>query len=378
MAALALLPAALPAPAAANERSIRVTAPRDGAQLSGGAHFKAVSRGRPARVVFYVDGKRRATDPRLPWRLGHRLDTRGLADGRHRLMVRAVWPNGRVKKHSVTVDVRNGASSAASAPADPGSGRSEPEPDRPGPRRTWSDGFESGDFRGWSWWGQGQESIWGHIAVVDPAAQGVPAAERSRIGRFETTQADIDAGRNHAKLYKAFSTGTGASVRPPSNVSGTYRVRLYVPRTYRVPGETWVNVLQFKEKYRRPEGAWSDPLWWIQFGNGAFWHARGGPAVSHPDAPVAFMNRWQNPWSRKPKLMAVPLDRWFELRAELRQGERIDFYLDGRPLDTALASEYPVSPFHGSASIEWIFGVGNYSTAANGPLYADDASYTPH
>jgi beta-glucanase (GH16 family) len=164
-------------------------------------------------------------------------------------------------------------------------------------------------------------------------------------------------------------------------VSGVYSSWYYLPENYSVPGDSWVNIFQFKEQYRTPAGGHSDPLWWVQLG-GAAWassmsQAYGEGAIGgRPDAPVAFIDYWYNNWRETRKFVPVPLGRWFELKAVLRQNDRIDFFIDGKPLDTAKASTYPVSPFHGDQSMEWIFGVGNYSTAANGPLYADRVSYT--
>ena len=248
----------------------------------------------------------------------------------------------------------------------------------------WADGFESGDFSGWSAWGQHTRGQWGHVTVVEPRAEGVPSREGSRVARFETTPADISAGRIHAKLYKAFYITDKAGKRhPPGDVGGTYRTWLYFPESYRVPAETWVNVFQFKEKYRTGDGRNpSDPLWWIEVRDAAwmrerprhFWH---GEAPANPEAPVAFINyRTADNDRRHLQAKPIPLGRWVEFRAELHQEDRIDFFIDGEHFDTARHGEYPVSPFHGEDSLEWLFGTGNYSSGSNGPLYGDEASYT--
>jgi hypothetical protein len=242
---------------------------------------------------------------------------------------------------------------------------------------TWSDGFESGDFSGWSWWGQGVPN-WGHVAVVDPAAERIPPASGGHVARFETTREDVSRGIDDAKIFRIFGAGSGPARKPPKDVSGTYRVIYYFPKTYRVPNKTYVNAFQFKEKWHQGGGIeGSRPLWWINLGNAAEWRHKGGPAPKRADAPVAFINREDNDWKRSPRVRAVPLGRWVEFRAEVVQGKRIDFYVDGHLLETARASEYPVSPFRGRRSIQWEFGVGNYSGGANGPMYADDGAFVP-
>ncbi|MBX5468679.1 MAG: hypothetical protein IRZ21_02135 [Thermoleophilaceae bacterium] len=209
--------------------------------------------------------------------------------------------------------------------------------------------------------------------MIDPTTQGVPYRTGKRVARFETTPDDIAHQRWHAKLFKAFTDGKG---HPPADVSGVYRVWYYLPTTYRVPNGTSVNALQFKDDYRKSDGSkQSDPLWWINFGNAGYWSSRGGPRGLRSDYPVAYINNWGGTHWNSVKFMAVPLGRWVEFRAEVHQNDRIDFYIDGKLLDTARASEYPVRPFH-SSSIDYTFGIGNYSSGANGPLYADDASYS--
>ena len=248
------------------------------------------------------------------------------------------------------------------------------------PRVVWSSDFSRGNFTGWSWWGQGQASIWGHIAVVRPQTVDVPKLSGRNIARFQTTRADLAHGRTNAKLYKLFDVKRPHGVRPPANVSGTYSASYYLPHTFRVPKRNeWVNLFQFKEQYTLPGGgSHSDPLWWVQLGQaswaetypGATWL---GAKPTSPAAPVMFLNHWNNRWTRHVVFAAVPLGRWFKISAAVHQGSRIDFNLDGHRFDTATAREYPVSPFH-STSQAWIFGVGDYGTAPAGPLYVGAAS----
>jgi hypothetical protein len=245
----------------------------------------------------------------------------------------------------------------------------------------WSSEFSRGNFTGWSWWGQTQQSIWGHIAVVRPQTVGVPTRFGPYIGRFQTTQADLAHGRYNAKLYKYFDTEAGHGERPPRTVSGTYSAWYYLPRSFSMQPDKWINMFQFKDMYRLPDGSsYSLPLWWVQIGTaswaeaypGASW-TTGKPA--HDDAPVIFLNHWNNHWARQVVFAAAPRGRWFEISADIHQGDRIDFYLDGQKFDTARANDYPVSPFR-ARSQAWIFGVGDYGNDPAGPIYIARASYS--
>lgn len=315
-----------------------------------------------AHVDFSVDGHRLNREYFAPYTCF--LPTHRLAEGAHRLTVVAADFHGHRLSRAIVVHVDNAGTSSSTG-------------------STWSDSFASGDFSGWSWWGQG-DPTYAHRSVIDPTTEGVPRLGSAHVARFETTPADVAAGHPHAKIFKSFGTELGTpQSRPPTDVSGTYSAWYYLPATYKVSPRTWVNVFQFKEKYRVP-GAddTSDPLWWVQFTD-AGWAQRTAaawqenlPGASRPDAPVAMLNRQGNDWKEKRRFLSVPLARWFEITAVVHQGDRIDFFLDGQSLDTAHASEYPVSPFHGAAGTEWMWGVGNYSTAANGPLYLDNASFT--
>jgi hypothetical protein len=250
----------------------------------------------------------------------------------------------------------------------------------PGVRVIWRSDFSRDNFTAWSWWGQGQANLWGHIAVVRPASVGVPDLFGDRyIGRFQTTQADIARGRYSAKLYKWFEVNGPHGPRPPANVSGTYSAWYYLPRGFSMQPGKWINMFQFKEMYRKPDGASvSDPLWWIQLGTTtwaktdprALWRT-GKP--TRGNAPVLFLNHWYNKWTHRAVFAAVPLGRWFEITADVHQGDRIDFSLNRHPFETVSAGEYPVSPFH-ARSEAWIFGVGDYGTDAAGPLYVGQAS----
>lgn len=239
----------------------------------------------------------------------------------------------------------------------------------------WRSDFSRGNFTDWSWWGQGQSSIWGHVGVVRPGDVGVPPLVGRYVARFQTTRSDLDHRRTNAKIYKAFSVDGPNGQRSPDDVSGTYRAWFYLPKGFRVPGGTAINMFQFKEQY----DGHSDPLWWVQLST-ASW-ATPRPATwrsakpTRADAPVMFINHWANQWTRHEVYMAAPLGRWFEVRADVHQGKDIVFYVDGRRLDTASAREYPTSPFHANSQA-WTFGVGEYGDALAGPLYVGGAIVT--
>ncbi len=252
----------------------------------------------------------------------------------------------------------------------------------PGAPATWRASHEVGDFSEWTWWGDGDPGYTG-LAVVDPSNEGIPAF-RGRAARFQLTADDIAAGRIHSKVYGDFHEGGGDRTNwSTSNVSGTYQASYYVPDNYSVTDDAgdnkWVNIFQFKDQYweTTPGGAeTSDPTWWIELGRASDY----GVSASRVDAPVAIVKHWQD-WEMHPEKgyhpgtpVEVPRGRWFEIRAEVRQGDRIDFYVDGKLLNTGFASDYPVGNFH-SGSFNWIFGVGHYSTNP-GYLYSDESSYT--
>jgi hypothetical protein len=246
----------------------------------------------------------------------------------------------------------------------------------------WQNDFSAGDFSGWSWWGQGQGSIWGHISVVTPASVGVPKLSGRYVARFQTTRADLAHGRLNAKLYKWFDVQTPDGQRSPSDVSGNYSASYYLPRSFQMrSATTWINLFQFKEQYQPTDGpSHSDPLWWVQVGRASWAEAYPGarwvgPKPSRPDAPVLFLNHWNNGWHHQVVFAAAPIGRWFQITAALHQDDRIDFYLDGHSFARADASEYPVSPFH-ARSQSWIFGVGDYGDANAGPLYVGRASFS--
>jgi hypothetical protein len=132
-------------------------------------------------------------------------------------------------------------------------------------------------------------------------------------------------------------------------------------------------VFQFKQAFVDRRGTWrQDPQWWLNMSRASLW---GRPASGlRPDHPVLHVNHSDNDYgSYRPRLLAAPVGRWFDVRAELYPGERIDWFIDGRHLDTSRHPEWPVGITEPRAT-GWLFGVGHYGGI--GTLYADDVSFT--
>ncbi len=243
---------------------------------------------------------------------------------------------------------------------------------------TWGSNFERGNFSEWDWWGQGDWTYTG-LSVIDPADRGLPGLS-GRAARFEVTDPDVDAERLNSKLYKFFHTGTGDRVNwGPPDVSGTYRAWYYLPTEYSVRSGGWTTPFQFKDQYwstERGGSEQSDPVWYLAFENAS---DHGVPG-SRPDAPVAIVRHWED-WTRGypdsvypgPRVL-VPLGRWFEIRADVYQGDRVEFYMDGKLVNVGRHNDFPVGNRH-PLSFTWVFGVGNYT---NSPSWAlvDQAAVT--
>jgi hypothetical protein len=251
---------------------------------------------------------------------------------------------------------------------------------------SWASDFSTGDFSPWSWWGQGQSSIWGDISVVNPSSVGIPACDPSNphVASMTVTPDGPADGQVNAKLYKIFSTTNSSGVQQsPSNVSGTYSASYYIPSSYQVPNGDWSNIFQFKEQYPADVqgGDQSDPLWWVQLVNGGWAQTYSSakwltPKPTSPNQPVAVLNYWGNNWTRQVVFYTVPLNQWFQISANVDQDNSIQFSIDGQPFDTALQSQYHTGPFHPDSE-GWYFGAGNYSTAPGNTLYLGGASYVP-
>ncbi len=236
-----------------------------------------------------------------------------------------------------------------------------------------SDGFESGDYRGWSF-------VQAHDKSQGPGGPGNRVGTASSLGvkphggsyaaQFERPASATS--RPHAKVFKEWSnTGKwdefGRRMGPlpnGGNPSGTYRAWFQFPADYKASSSGWMNLFQFKEQGSK-NGKWhQDPSWWLNVSSASKW-GQGG------SEPVVFANHWNNKWDYTPKTMKLPVGRWFEVRAELYEKDRIEWYVDGKLLDVSKHSTYPVGRFF-DKSDGWVFGVGHYQGV--GRVLVDDAS----
>lgn len=246
---------------------------------------------------------------------------------------------------------------------------------------TWTSGFEEGDFSEWSWW---VRSDGGTFNVANADNEGIPAHGESRVAHFEVSP-DQYAPRNvHSKLLNNWAiqspetawhddAGRPLERLPSNNPSGTYLAWFYLPPDYVNTSDRWTNLFQFKESYLDAYGNHrQDPQWWINMSRADAWPSP--PTGASGRDPVLHVNHWFQDYANyRPVLMPVPRGRWFQVKAVLNQGDRIDWYLDGQRFDTSLNSTYPVGTLE--RSVGWVFGIGHYDGI--GKLWADDASYAP-
>ncbi len=345
---------------------LRIDQPVRGA-VSGKVPFTARTSGSAVRVRFYINGRERFLDRAPKWKFGPRgvLDTARMRGGRHRLSVYARFRDRSVRGDSVDIHVKS-----AKAPATN--------------RATWRSSFEQGSFSEWSWWGKGDSRYDGH-SVVSTREAGIPSLEGDQVAEFSVTEAQRQAGHHHSKLMKDWGyappetttwrddAGRQLERLPGDSPAGTYRASFYLPANYRKSPESWTNIFQFKEAFYDSSGKWhQDPQWWLNMSQAGKWGS-AAPAGLRSDHPVLHANNWHTDYANyRPKLVALPLGRWFELKAELYPGDRIEWYLDGERFDTSYASKYPVG-FSKSRPTGWVFGVGHYDGI--GKLWADKVSF---
>jgi len=334
--------------------------------VSGKIPFTAqTSGGTAVRARFYVDGRERFLDraPRWMYRDRGLLDTTGMRSGRHRLAVSARFRNGSLRRDSVEIQVRSASATD---------------------RATWRSSFEQSSFSEWSWWGKGDSRYDGH-SVVSTREAGIPSLDGGQVAEFSVTEEQLRAGRQHSKVMKDWGyappetttwrddAGRQLERLPGNSPAGTYRANFYLPSNYRKSPERWTNILQFKEAYYDSSGKWhQDPQWWLNISQAGKWGS-AAPDGLRSDHPVVHANNWHTDYSNyRPKLVALPLGRWFEIKAEVYPGDRIEWYLDGERFDTSYASKYPVG-FSKSRPTGWVFGVGHYDGI--GKLWADKVSF---
>lgn len=245
----------------------------------------------------------------------------------------------------------------ALAPAAAGAAVVHPKP--------WSSSFETGDMSEWSYWGQAESSVWGHLAVLDPLLSGVPRDAGRLAARFETTPLDIATGHVQAKVSKWFDRPRRGSW----DVSGRYCASYFFPRGYHAVPASADMVFEFKQEWVDGSGFHQDPMWWVEIDAAREWSL----AASRPDAPVAVLYHL---YPRPPvQPVVLPLGRWTTICARVRQKRSVTLEIDGATVQVGTARQYPVGPERKAR--RWILGVGNYSRAANGPLWVDAVSYRP-
>ena len=238
------------------------------------------------------------------------------------------------------------------------------------------DDFETGDFTKWSYI-QGADTTQGgpgpQYNYVAPASSfGIQAHSGEDIAKFERPATATNLP--HAKAFKEWSQigkrdefGRVEDKMPnDGNPSGTYKVWYYLPSDYQFTSREWTALTQFKEEGIH-NGEWTqDPSWGISMSSAQAWGDPGGTK------PVMFASYYQNPWGYEPVKVDVPLGRWFEMRADLYENNRIEWFLDGQKFDTSYDSQHDVGRYY-DQSQGWIYGIGHY--LGYGKLYADDASY---
>jgi hypothetical protein len=243
-------------------------------------------------------------------------------------------------------------------------------------------GLEGWDVPQW------KEMANGQTKAVDPASYGVPGLDGGsggRVLRASVNEAQRDSGAYAAYLYKVWAvaapetsfenefTGQPYERMTRGQEAGTYRAWYYLPESTRTTLQHnsddrhgWVNIFQFK--HSSPDmngpGRWDqNPQWWINIRN------------NEPEHLSFEVSREGDPaWGERnglDRLPEVPFGRWFELRADVRPGSRIDFYLDGKLFETGRASDGDIGLNPGDSS--WVFSPGYYLNT--GTAYIDDVTF---
>ncbi|MDF2461682.1 MAG: hypothetical protein K0S68_1085, partial [Candidatus Saccharibacteria bacterium] len=251
----------------------------------------------------------------------------------------------------------------------------------------------------WTWFGQpGQEDQYGLPQIVSAAAEGIaPPPGGDKVIKLHHPLGDPAV---HHKLYKSFGAATFPSgaepwdPHAPADVSGRYIAYQYVPSSkFSMTSHGWVNMLQFKESVQTQDGWKQNPSWWVGVGTGG------------PYQYTVSLGSWccggQHP-NGKFYDFAPYMDKWVKWEFRVYQGNRLEWYLDDKLMDTGLNSSWPVgrmcqvgSPYSGAIATEcreWVLGAGNYTSnqVMSGPggnqpdynyidttVYVDLAAYLP-
>lgn len=296
-------------------------------------------------------------------------------------------------------------------------GRDLPRHASPSPSPgTWSSSFEhEAGLSEWSTWGRGedlQSQLYGGQSVLSSPGLSVPNLLGREVAQFRVSKpmwesviysepSGILKRRVHSKVMKEWrlpgypkndDLGRQMDRLPGGSPAGTYRASFFFPESYekRVeePWSLWTNIFQFKEAWTANGQNRQDPQWWINVSRAGGWTYDPDDAPGYrrqaPNRPVLHVNRPRDEGEQDgyhPELRVVPLGRWFEIRADVFPGDRIEWSLDGVRFDTSFDSEHPVGLSKGdsasapSHSEGWVFGIGHYDGI--GQLWADGASFTP-
>jgi hypothetical protein len=266
----------------------------------------------------------------------------------------------------------------------------------PAPSGWWKSSFENGAATPseWSFWGQGQENLYGAWGpgqpnqIVTAASVGVPARDGAYIAKLYHAKGDPAI---HHKLYKGFrdnwplgSEPLGNASVSPADVSARYMVDLYIPSAgLDLSNSGSTSLVQFKEDYLNQNGAFhSVPSFWMGL------HAS-------PGYPVFSATAWnQSRFSTAPIDARPFLNRWVTVELRLYQHNRLEFYFDGELKWTAYDSQFRVGRKWNigqpgdsyedpggivTANRGWTFGIGNYvmTTGTQTMVYADNARILP-
>lgn len=208
-----------------------------------------------------------------------------------------------------------------------------------------------------------------------PYGGGTVSAHRGQdFAVFAMTQAALNAGKPHSKVYKEWLFAGGLAKndtfgRPlqavsPSGIDGSYAAWFFIPADYQYAGSGWTNIFQFKVTEQSPFK--QDPTWWVNLTD----HPTEDVLMLHVENAAAGVH---NPANDVP----TPKGRWFQIRADLYEGVGIDWYLDGVYWQSSSNATWPVGrDTDGIGTPQtFVFGVGHYGGI--GRIAIDDASFTP-
>jgi hypothetical protein len=251
----------------------------------------------------------------------------------------------------------------------------------------WSAKFESGPsngidkYSGYEDWSfvQAEEPDQANPAlsgVVLASDYGFAAHSGQCVGMFRTDHTAWLANLYHSKVYKQFqfagSTtivdvfGRNLQAAPNNSINGTYRCWYYAQAGFQWAGGA--NIFQWKLDEQDPFR--QNAEWWIAI-------CTVGD-LGNPSQPALRIENWPSGGSylSPSEYKVLPTGSWFEIRADLWEGDKIDWYFNGVFWKTSLASQHHIGRSYAVGTPRsWVFGAGHYGEG--GPLFIDDASFTP-